>query len=219
MLSLCCLFCRSIVLLSTRGDVAIPHNLSEALMSLGTAKPPYLQSNGWWKFRIFLWPTLVCVFVFAWWVSPRVCEKDVVGEGCLPVCTGVGCCISALFEGGAGRESAGGAEDLSHCLEGYFVKPVVSREVNSSSLCLWITEKEHQAFFSKPVFVPQPVKLFINNVLCQANISCSNKICRLRWEAVGILRDDHFIATWGSCCPFRALAQVPTWESRVYNYW
>uniref|UniRef100_A0A8B9NEI8 hyaluronoglucosaminidase n=1 Tax=Accipiter nisus TaxID=211598 RepID=A0A8B9NEI8_9AVES len=37
---------RSIVLLSTRGDVAIPNNLSEALMSLGTAKPPYLQSNG-----------------------------------------------------------------------------------------------------------------------------------------------------------------------------
>ncbi|KAM8983358.1 cell surface hyaluronidase CEMIP2 isoform 1-T3 [Ara ararauna] len=37
---------RSVVLLSTRGDVAIPHNLSEALMSLGTAKPPYLQSNG-----------------------------------------------------------------------------------------------------------------------------------------------------------------------------
>uniref|UniRef100_A0A8C0B2B2 hyaluronoglucosaminidase n=1 Tax=Buteo japonicus TaxID=224669 RepID=A0A8C0B2B2_9AVES len=36
----------SIVLLSTRGDVAIPNNLSEALMSLGTAKPPYLQSNG-----------------------------------------------------------------------------------------------------------------------------------------------------------------------------
>ncbi|KAM6105065.1 LOW QUALITY PROTEIN: cell surface hyaluronidase CEMIP2 [Pterocles gutturalis] len=35
---------RSIVLLSTRGDVAIP-KLSEALMS-GTAKPPYLQSNG-----------------------------------------------------------------------------------------------------------------------------------------------------------------------------
>ncbi|XP_030325687.1 cell surface hyaluronidase isoform X4 [Strigops habroptila] len=37
---------RSVILLSTRGDVAIPHNLSEALMSLGTAKPPYLQSNG-----------------------------------------------------------------------------------------------------------------------------------------------------------------------------
>ncbi|NXE25720.1 TMEM2 hyaluronidase, partial [Ardeotis kori] len=37
---------RSIVVLSTRGDVAIPNNLSEALMSLGTAKPPYLQSNG-----------------------------------------------------------------------------------------------------------------------------------------------------------------------------
>ncbi|XP_010074308.1 PREDICTED: transmembrane protein 2 isoform X2 [Pterocles gutturalis] len=37
---------RSIVLLSTRGDVAIPNSLSEALMSLGTAKPPYLQSNG-----------------------------------------------------------------------------------------------------------------------------------------------------------------------------
>ncbi|XP_009817320.2 inactive cell surface hyaluronidase CEMIP2 isoform X2 [Gavia stellata] len=37
---------RSIVLLSTRGDVAIPDNLSDALMSLGTAKPPYLQSNG-----------------------------------------------------------------------------------------------------------------------------------------------------------------------------
>ncbi|XP_074877318.1 cell surface hyaluronidase CEMIP2 isoform X3 [Buteo buteo] len=37
---------RSVVLLSTRGDVAIPNNLSEALMSLGTAKPPYLQSNG-----------------------------------------------------------------------------------------------------------------------------------------------------------------------------
>ncbi|XP_010176264.1 cell surface hyaluronidase isoform X2 [Antrostomus carolinensis] len=37
---------RSIVLLSTRGDAAISNNLSEALMSLGTAKPPYLQSNG-----------------------------------------------------------------------------------------------------------------------------------------------------------------------------
>ncbi|XP_064032349.1 inactive cell surface hyaluronidase CEMIP2 isoform X1 [Pogoniulus pusillus] len=37
---------RSIVLLSTRGDVVFPNNLSEALMSLGTAKPPYLQSNG-----------------------------------------------------------------------------------------------------------------------------------------------------------------------------
>ncbi|NWY53351.1 TMEM2 hyaluronidase, partial [Chionis minor] len=37
---------RSIVLLSTRGDVVIPNNLSEALMSLGTAKQPYLQSNG-----------------------------------------------------------------------------------------------------------------------------------------------------------------------------
>ncbi|NXC70693.1 TMEM2 hyaluronidase, partial [Anhinga anhinga] len=37
---------RSIILLGTRGDVAIPNNLSEALMSLGTAKPPYLQSNG-----------------------------------------------------------------------------------------------------------------------------------------------------------------------------
>uniref|UniRef100_A0A8C0UKB3 hyaluronoglucosaminidase n=1 Tax=Cyanistes caeruleus TaxID=156563 RepID=A0A8C0UKB3_CYACU len=37
---------RSIILLSTRGDVAIPNNLAEALMSLGTAKPPYLQSNG-----------------------------------------------------------------------------------------------------------------------------------------------------------------------------
>ncbi|XP_009957370.1 PREDICTED: transmembrane protein 2 isoform X2 [Leptosomus discolor] len=37
---------RSIVLLSTGGDLAIPANLSEALLSLGTAKPPYLQSNG-----------------------------------------------------------------------------------------------------------------------------------------------------------------------------
>ncbi|XP_013049967.3 cell surface hyaluronidase CEMIP2 [Anser cygnoides] len=37
---------RSVVLLSTRGDVEIPNNLSEILMSLGTAKPPYLQSNG-----------------------------------------------------------------------------------------------------------------------------------------------------------------------------
>ncbi|XP_010133200.1 PREDICTED: transmembrane protein 2 isoform X2 [Buceros rhinoceros silvestris] len=37
---------RSVVLLSTRGDVAFPSNLPEALMSLGTAKPPYLQSNG-----------------------------------------------------------------------------------------------------------------------------------------------------------------------------
>ncbi|XP_009993221.1 PREDICTED: transmembrane protein 2 isoform X2 [Chaetura pelagica] len=37
---------RSIVLLSTRGEVAVPSNLSEVLMSLGTAKPPYLQSNG-----------------------------------------------------------------------------------------------------------------------------------------------------------------------------
>ncbi|RMC01041.1 hypothetical protein DUI87_22305 [Hirundo rustica rustica] len=37
---------RSIILLSTRGDVAIPSNLAEALMSLGTAKPPYLQSHG-----------------------------------------------------------------------------------------------------------------------------------------------------------------------------
>ncbi|XP_063277982.1 inactive cell surface hyaluronidase CEMIP2 isoform X2 [Prinia subflava] len=37
---------RSIILLSTRGDVAIPNNLAEALMSLGTEKPPYLQSNG-----------------------------------------------------------------------------------------------------------------------------------------------------------------------------
>ncbi|XP_025919832.1 cell surface hyaluronidase isoform X2 [Apteryx rowi] len=36
---------RSIVLLSTRGDIDSP-NISEALMSLGTAKPPYLQSNG-----------------------------------------------------------------------------------------------------------------------------------------------------------------------------
>ncbi|KAL2294836.1 hypothetical protein Nmel_008589 [Mimus melanotis] len=37
---------RSIILLGTRGDVAIPNNLAEAFMSLGTAKPPYLQSNG-----------------------------------------------------------------------------------------------------------------------------------------------------------------------------
>ncbi|XP_015704601.1 cell surface hyaluronidase isoform X2 [Coturnix japonica] len=37
---------RSVVLLSTRGKVEIPSNLSEALKSLGTAKPPYLQSNG-----------------------------------------------------------------------------------------------------------------------------------------------------------------------------
>ncbi|XP_009694821.1 PREDICTED: transmembrane protein 2-like, partial [Cariama cristata] len=37
---------RSVVLLGTRGDVAIPNNLSEAFMSLGTAKPPYLQSSG-----------------------------------------------------------------------------------------------------------------------------------------------------------------------------
>ncbi|NXM90418.1 TMEM2 hyaluronidase, partial [Oenanthe oenanthe] len=37
---------RSIILLSTRGDVAIPNNLAEAFMSLGTVKPPYLQSNG-----------------------------------------------------------------------------------------------------------------------------------------------------------------------------
>ncbi|XP_039575410.1 cell surface hyaluronidase isoform X2 [Passer montanus] len=37
---------RSIILLSTRGDVAIPNSLAEALMSLGTAKPPYLQSKG-----------------------------------------------------------------------------------------------------------------------------------------------------------------------------
>uniref|UniRef100_A0A8U7NCF4 hyaluronoglucosaminidase n=1 Tax=Corvus moneduloides TaxID=1196302 RepID=A0A8U7NCF4_CORMO len=37
---------RSIILLSTRGDVAIPNNLAEALMSLGMVKPPYLQSNG-----------------------------------------------------------------------------------------------------------------------------------------------------------------------------
>ncbi|XP_032940580.1 cell surface hyaluronidase isoform X2 [Catharus ustulatus] len=37
---------RSIILLSTRSDVAIPNNLAEAFMSLGTAKPPYLQSNG-----------------------------------------------------------------------------------------------------------------------------------------------------------------------------
>ncbi|XP_068782022.1 inactive cell surface hyaluronidase CEMIP2 isoform X1 [Struthio camelus] len=36
---------RSIVLLSTRGDIDSP-NISEALMSLGTAKLPYLQSNG-----------------------------------------------------------------------------------------------------------------------------------------------------------------------------
>uniref|UniRef100_A0A8C3UQN8 hyaluronoglucosaminidase n=1 Tax=Catharus ustulatus TaxID=91951 RepID=A0A8C3UQN8_CATUS len=36
----------SIILLSTRSDVAIPNNLAEAFMSLGTAKPPYLQSNG-----------------------------------------------------------------------------------------------------------------------------------------------------------------------------
>ncbi|XP_031464614.1 cell surface hyaluronidase [Phasianus colchicus] len=37
---------RSVVLLSTRGEVEIPNNLAEALKSLGTAKPPYLQSNG-----------------------------------------------------------------------------------------------------------------------------------------------------------------------------
>ncbi|XP_062368803.1 inactive cell surface hyaluronidase CEMIP2 isoform X2 [Cinclus cinclus] len=37
---------RSVILLSTRGDVAIPNNLAEAFMSLGTVKPPYLQSNG-----------------------------------------------------------------------------------------------------------------------------------------------------------------------------
>ncbi|XP_048788468.1 cell surface hyaluronidase isoform X2 [Lagopus muta] len=37
---------RSVVLLSTRGEVEIPSNLAEALKSLGTAKPPYLQSNG-----------------------------------------------------------------------------------------------------------------------------------------------------------------------------
>ncbi|XP_062455906.1 inactive cell surface hyaluronidase CEMIP2 [Rhea pennata] len=36
---------RSIVLLSTRGNIDSP-NISETLMSLGTAKPPYLQSNG-----------------------------------------------------------------------------------------------------------------------------------------------------------------------------
>ncbi|NXU56047.1 TMEM2 hyaluronidase, partial [Turnix velox] len=44
---------RSIVLLSTAGNVAIPNNLSEALMSLGTAKPPYLQSNGYLAFLGF----------------------------------------------------------------------------------------------------------------------------------------------------------------------
>ncbi|KAJ7422641.1 transmembrane protein 2 [Willisornis vidua] len=37
---------RSIVLLSRKGDLAIPNNLAETLVSLGTAKPPYLQSNG-----------------------------------------------------------------------------------------------------------------------------------------------------------------------------
>ncbi|NXC90646.1 TMEM2 hyaluronidase, partial [Cercotrichas coryphoeus] len=37
---------RSVILLSTRGDVAIPNNLAEAFMSLGTVKPPYLQRNG-----------------------------------------------------------------------------------------------------------------------------------------------------------------------------
>ena len=37
---------RSVVLLSTRGKVEIPNNLSDALKCLGTAKPPYLQSNG-----------------------------------------------------------------------------------------------------------------------------------------------------------------------------
>ncbi|XP_031413153.1 cell surface hyaluronidase, partial [Meleagris gallopavo] len=37
---------RSVVLLSTRGEVEIPNNLAEALKFLGTAKPPYLQSNG-----------------------------------------------------------------------------------------------------------------------------------------------------------------------------
>lgn len=42
---------RSIILLSTRGDIR-NLNISEALMSLGTAKPAYLQNKGLFNFYI-----------------------------------------------------------------------------------------------------------------------------------------------------------------------
>lgn len=50
---------------------------------------------------------------------------------------------------------------------------VASREVTSRSLCLWIREKDPQAFFFPKC---ASVDVFLNNLLCQASISCSSKI-------------------------------------------
>lgn len=63
-----------------------------------------------------------------------------------------------LLGQGVGSPSGDGAENPSCCPEGHCVKLVASREMTSSSLCLWITEKEAQAFFSKPVFCASPSK-------------------------------------------------------------
>lgn len=97
------------------------------------------------NFARFFDPALVCVFVLAWWDSDGACEKDAAGRGWMPVCTGVGC----LVEVGVGSPSADEAENPSCCPKGHCVKLLASREVPSGSLCLWITEKEPQAFFPK----------------------------------------------------------------------
>lgn len=104
------------------------------------------------NFAHFFDAGLASVFVLAWWRSHGVCKKDAAAGEWLPVCTGVGYCLSVRFEKGLGSPSADGAEDPSHCPKRVFGKLVASREVASGFFwCLLLTEKEPQGFFTEPV--------------------------------------------------------------------
>lgn len=177
-------------------------------MSLGTAKPPYLQSNGWWKFCTFRWHRLglVCLCWRDGFLTGRVKRMQLAEDSCQFALVWAAV-FQPLWRGGAGCGWASlqqmGQKTLSVAPKGIAWSLLQAEKWLAVLRACGLQKKSPRLFSQSLYFVPRPMNLFLNNLLCQASISCSNKIWRRRWEAVGILRDDHFIGHMGgSSRPF-----------------